>query len=88
MRAVDCFCGAGGLTRGLLDAGIEVVAGFDLDERCKETHELNNRPARFYSEDRDEAFAVPYSWIVSNKNNLNMTDRGERSYWHITLTIL
>jgi hypothetical protein len=38
--------------------------------------------------DRDEAFAVPYSWIVSNKKNLNMTDKGERSYWHITLTSL
>jgi hypothetical protein len=38
--------------------------------------------------DRDEAYAVPYSWIVENKDNLNMTDRGERSYWHIALTLL
>jgi hypothetical protein len=38
--------------------------------------------------DRDEAFAVPYSWIVSNKKNLNMTDKGERSYWHVALTSL
>lgn len=51
MRAVDFFCGAGGLTRGLLDAGIEVVAGFDVDGRCKETYARNNRPARFYEED-------------------------------------
>jgi DNA (cytosine-5)-methyltransferase 1 len=51
MRAIDCFCGAGGLTRGFLDAGIEVVAGFDIDERCKETYERNNRPARFYQQD-------------------------------------
>jgi DNA (cytosine-5)-methyltransferase 1 len=48
MRAIDFFCGAGGLTRGLLDAGILVVAGFDIDERCRETYERNNRPARFY----------------------------------------
>src|SRR5438552_8103123 len=51
MRAIDFFCGAGGLTRGLLDAGIEVIAGFDLDERCKKTYERNNRPARFYQGD-------------------------------------
>jgi hypothetical protein len=38
--------------------------------------------------DRDEAFAVPYSWIVANKKNLNMTDRGERSYWHVPVTKL
>lgn len=36
--------------------------------------------------DRDEAFAVPYTWLVENKQNLNTTDRGERSYWHIALT--
>jgi hypothetical protein len=24
---------------------------------------------------RDDAFAIPYSWIVQNKGNLNMTDR-------------
>ena len=29
-RCVDLFCGVGGLTRGLLDAGIPVVAGYDF----------------------------------------------------------
>jgi hypothetical protein len=38
--------------------------------------------------DRDEAFAVPYSFLQANKNNLNMTDRGEKSYWHIALNTL
>lgn len=38
--------------------------------------------------DRDEAFAVPYSWLEKNKKNLNMTDRGERSYWHVPVTTL
>ncbi len=51
MRAIDFFCGAGGLTRGLLDAGVEVVAGLDADGRCKETYGSNNRPARFYEQD-------------------------------------
>lgn len=51
MRAIDFFCGAGGLTRGLLDAGIEVVAGIDADGRCKETYEKNNKPAKFIEAD-------------------------------------
>src|SRR6266849_5417481 len=52
MRAIDFFCGAGGLTRGLLNVGIQVIAGFDdVDGRCKDTYEHNNRPARFYEED-------------------------------------
>jgi DNA (cytosine-5)-methyltransferase 1 len=51
MRALDFFCGAGGLTRGLLNAGIRVVAGFDADVRCKQTYESNNKPARFHEKD-------------------------------------
>ncbi len=51
MRAIDFFCGAGGLTRGLLNAGIRVVAGFDVDGRSKLTYETNNKPARFCEND-------------------------------------
>jgi DNA (cytosine-5)-methyltransferase 1 len=51
MRAIDFFCGAGGLTRGLLDAGIDVVCGVDADQRCKDTYEMNNRPSQFHHAD-------------------------------------
>src|SRR5438874_5877260 len=43
--AIDLFCGAGGLTRGLLDAGIHVAAGYDVDRRCRFPYEYNNPPA-------------------------------------------
>lgn len=45
--AVDLFCGAGGLTRGLIDAGIPVAAGYDIDEACRFSYEHNNPGARF-----------------------------------------
>ena len=54
MKAYDFFCGAGGLTRGLLDAGIEVIAGFDYDERCRSTYEHNNPGVRFVQADIGE----------------------------------
>lgn len=41
--AVDFYCGAGGTTRGLLDAGGYVIAGIDNDEKCNDTFKLNNR---------------------------------------------
>lgn len=47
LYAVDFFCGAGGLTRGFLDAGIKVVAGLDINGECKRTYEENNSPAKF-----------------------------------------
>ncbi len=40
--AVDFFCGAGGTTRGLIDAGGYVIAGIDKDKRCQETYVDNN----------------------------------------------
>lgn len=40
--AIDLFCGAGGLTHGLQRAGINVLAGFDLDPACAFPYEANN----------------------------------------------
>lgn len=37
-KAVDLFCGAGGLSLGLHQAGYEVVLGVDHDEEALETH--------------------------------------------------
>jgi len=47
--AIDLFCGAGGLTRGLLDAGVNVVAGYDIDEMCQYPYEHNNPGTKFHS---------------------------------------
>ena len=40
--AVDFYCGAGGTTRGLIDAGGYVVAGLDKQESCRKTYVANN----------------------------------------------
>lgn len=40
--AVDFFCGAGGTTRGLIDAGGYVVAGIDKVTTCAQTYLCNN----------------------------------------------
>lgn len=39
---VDLFCGVGGLTCGLEKAGLDVVAGYDLDSSCEYTYTHNN----------------------------------------------
>ena len=43
IAAVDLFCGVGGLTHGMVKAGIPVVAGIDLDPACKYPFEANNK---------------------------------------------
>lgn len=39
--AVDLFCGAGGLTAGLVRAGVSVRAGYDLEALCRHAYESN-----------------------------------------------
>ena len=51
IRAIDFFCGGGGMTYGLRNAGIEVVAGVDLAQDCRTTYEFNNAGARFVCAD-------------------------------------
>lgn len=43
IAAVDLFCGAGGLSLGLQQAGIDVVAGVDLDPSCEYPYKENIR---------------------------------------------
>ena len=40
--AVDFYSGAGGTTRGLIDAGGFVIAGLDKQESCRKTYVANN----------------------------------------------
>lgn len=47
VTAVDLFCGAGGLTRGLLNSGINVTHGVDFDPACQYAFESNNKSSVF-----------------------------------------
>ena len=51
MRAIDFFCGGGGMTYGLRQAGIDVIAGIDLDPEARATYEWNNYPSIFLNKD-------------------------------------
>lgn len=48
--AVDLFCGAGGLSFGMKQAGVAISAGIDLDPACRYPFETNVE-AQFYQED-------------------------------------
>ncbi len=51
LRAIDFFCGAGGMTHGLRSAGIDVLGGIDNEEQCRVSYESNNAPALFLHRD-------------------------------------
>ena len=41
LKAIDAFCGAGGLSLGLQEAGFNILFSFDIEPLCIETLELN-----------------------------------------------
>lgn len=51
LKAIDFFSGAGGLTHGLRSAGINVLAGVDIEASCKETYEKNNKGSVYLERD-------------------------------------
>nr|WP_319776216.1 DNA cytosine methyltransferase [uncultured Sphaerochaeta sp.] len=54
LKAVDFFCSIGRMTYGFRQAGIEVIAGIDIDPTCKKKYEYNNRGSKFIEADIKE----------------------------------
>ena len=50
IEAIDLFCGIGGLTYGLQQAKIKVLAGLDNDNSCEYAYKKNNK-VKFICED-------------------------------------
>ena len=47
LKAVDFFCGGGGMTYGMKQAGIDVIAGLDNDRNCERIYSKNHPETRF-----------------------------------------
>ena len=89
--AIDLFCGAGGATCGLIQAGYTVVAGIDKEERCRKTYTQNKNisglPVEFLSlnlfpsaadhPDGEQELAIKELKKILRKNNFYKT-RGDK----------
>lgn len=51
LKAVDFFCCSGGVTCGFKKAGIDVLAGIDIEKAYKKTYEENNPGSKFINAD-------------------------------------
>lgn len=71
ISAVDLFCGAGGLTHGLLQAGIRVEAGIDIDPEAAHAYSTNNLATRFLC------------WDVSRKNATTISKLFNKSKYRL-----
>ena len=73
MIAIDFFCGGGGLTRGLLNAGITVLGGYDNCQDYRDTYEKNNN-CKFKCMDirdlKEPQIYKEFPQIYGNEDNL------------------
>src|SRR3954463_3949066 len=49
--AIDVFCGAGGLTEGLRQAGYKVLGAIELDSLAARAYRLNHGSVRLWEQD-------------------------------------
>jgi len=42
LNVIDLFCGCGGMSKGLIDAGLNIIAGIDIWDKAVESYNLNH----------------------------------------------
>ena len=72
VNAIDLFCGCGGMSKGLTDAGINVIAGLDIWDKAVNSYN-QNFDHKAYCQDlttfKPEMFDVVYN---TNKDNIDL----------------
>ncbi|MDO8495386.1 MAG: DNA cytosine methyltransferase [bacterium] len=89
IKAIDFFCSGGGMTCGLTQAGINVIAGIDNDASCRETYVKNNPNSKFILADvfdlKEEDLEKQLS-LRKNDDDLVLIGCSPCQYWSIIRT--
>ena len=87
--AIDFFCGGGGMTCGLRQSGIDVVAGVDFDPSVGKTYEFNNPGSKFINSDINilpENYFEEKFGVQRNDDNLILVGCSPCQYYSIINT--
>lgn len=89
LKAVDFFCSGGGMSYGMQEAGIKVLAGIDFDQTCEETYIANIKGAKFIHADVFELAEKKLERLLSLKksdDNLILIGCSPCQFWSIINT--
>lgn len=89
LKAIDFFCSGGGMSFGLQQAGIKVLAGIDFDPECRLTYEANIKGAKYFLEDvgkLKEEYLEKELGIKKNDDSLVLVGCSPCQYWTIIRT--
>ena len=89
LKSVDFFCSGGGMSFGLQQAGIKVIAGIDFDVSCKKTYEANVKGSKYILADVEKLKEADLSQSIDIKRNdddLIFVGCSPCQYWTIIRT--
>ncbi|HCS65523.1 MAG TPA: DNA (cytosine-5-)-methyltransferase [Cellvibrio sp.] len=89
LKAIDYFCGGGGMSLGLQKAGIRVLAGIDNDERVKATYTFNHPDSKFILRDIssiEPRFLAAELNLKTRDDDLLMVGCSPCQYWSLLNT--
>ncbi len=74
LNCIDLFCGCGGLSKGFLDAGYNVLLGIDFDDAALETFQKNHGSAKALKLDlfNHENISVITDYLKQNNLSLDV----------------
>jgi len=84
LKAVDFFCGAGGMSFGLQSAGVQILGGIDNSIDCRETYMSNIKDALFIKHDISTLSAPELGrrlGLVSDDDNLIFAGCSPCQFW-------
>ncbi|RZM84936.1 DNA (cytosine-5-)-methyltransferase [Pseudoalteromonas rubra] len=89
LKAIDFFCGGGGMSYGMQAAGVRVIAGIDSEKSCQDTYLANIQGAKFINCDvfeLSEHKLVEELHVQRNDDNLILIGCSPCQYWSIINT--
>ncbi|MFT5298857.1 MAG: DNA (cytosine-5)-methyltransferase 1 [Colwellia sp.] len=89
LKAVDFFCGGGGMSLGLSNSGINILAGIDNNQKVEKTYKANHPESEFILEDISKLsakFLEKAINIKKNDDNLIFIGCSPCQYWSIVNT--
>lgn len=89
LKAVDFFCSGGGMSFGMQESGIKILAGIDFDKNCQDTYEANIKDAKFIHADvfelKEEDLQKELS-LSKNDDDLVLIGCSPCQFWSIINT--
>jgi DNA (cytosine-5)-methyltransferase 1 len=67
LNVIDLFCGCGGMSKGLIDAGLNIIAGIDIWDKAVESYNKNHEH-KAYCEDLTKLSPEKFNELYNKEN--------------------